>query len=111
MSKGAFVIHVTDEPAVKKLMSLISGVLAGGYGEMMSKLGIRSEQIWLAQTKEGPALMVVLDADDPAEAIRAFMLADDPPISIWVREATGNSIELEAALERPMELLLDLSVD
>jgi hypothetical protein len=102
------VIHVKNEPAVRKLMSLISGVLVGGYREMMANLGIKSEQIWLAQTKEGPALMVVLDADDPANAIRTFMTAEEPPISIWLREATGNSIELEHALERPMELLLDL---
>src|SRR5688572_4768393 len=98
MAKGAFVIHVKDETAVRKLMSLINGVLAGGYGEMMSKLGISSEQIWLAQTKQGPALMVVLDADDPAEAIRTFMQTEEPPVSIWIREATGNSIELDHAL-------------
>ena len=111
MAKCAFVIHVTDEPAVKKLMSLLSGVLADGYGEVMARLGIISEQIWLAQTKQGPALMVVLEADDPEEAVRSFMRAEDPPISIWIREATGNSIELGQALERPMELLLDVSVD
>lgn len=111
MARGGFVIHVKEEKAVRDLMSLISGVLASGYEAMMAELGIRSEQIWLAQTKEGPALMVILDADDPAAAVRAFMTAEEPPISLWLREATGNSMELEYALERPMELLLDVSAE
>ena len=111
MAKAGFVIHVKDEAAVRELMSLIGGVLAGGYGEMMSALGIQSEQIWLAQTKQGPALMVILEADDPAGAIRTFMETDEPPISIWLRKATGDSIELENALERPMDLLMDLPGD
>lgn len=110
MAKAGFVIHVKDETAVKELMSLIRGTLAGGYDEMMSQLGIQSEQIWLAHTKQGPALMVILEADDPAAAIQAFMKADDPPISVWLRKATAESIDLDNALEHPMELLLDVTV-
>ena len=108
MATGGFVIHVKDEAVLRELVELVRGDLANGYSEVMAAIGVRSQQVWLARTKEGPALMVVLEADDPEAAVRAFIEIDTPPIGIWLRDVAVNATEITKALERPMEMLLSI---
>jgi hypothetical protein len=55
------------------------------YEGLRRHLGLRSESVWLARTKEGETAVVYLEAENP-ERILSTLGASEEPFDLWFKE-------------------------
>jgi hypothetical protein len=55
------------------------------YEGLRRRLGLRSESVWLARTKEGETAVVYLEAENP-ERIVPTLGASEEPFDLWFKE-------------------------
>jgi hypothetical protein len=69
----------------RRFLQELSGSRSREYGDLMQRLGIFAERVWLMRTRGSETAIAYFEARDPQQAL-ARLVASEEPFDLWFKE-------------------------